>query len=46
MTDLVRTEALTKYYGRRRGLAGLDFDVHAAEVYEACLGPSPSASVR
>jgi ABC-2 type transport system ATP-binding protein len=39
MTDLIKTEALTKFYGRRRGLAGLDLDVHAGEVY-GFLGPN------
>jgi len=39
MTDLIQTAALTKFYGRRRGLAGLDLDVHAGEVY-GFLGPN------
>lgn len=39
MTDLIRTEALTKDYGRRRGLAGLDLDVREGEVY-GFLGPN------
>jgi ABC-2 type transport system ATP-binding protein len=39
MTELIKTEALTKFYGRRRGLAGLDLDVHAGEVY-GFLGPN------
>ncbi len=38
MPDLIRTEALTKFYGGRRGLASLDLDVHEAEVY-GFLGP-------
>ena len=41
MTDLIRTEALTKYYGRRRGLSGLDLAVHEGEVY-GFLGPNGS----
>jgi ABC-2 type transport system ATP-binding protein len=39
MTDVIRTEALTKSYGRRRGLAGLDLDVREGEVY-GYLGPN------
>jgi ABC-2 type transport system ATP-binding protein len=39
MTDVIRTEGLTKDYGRRRGLAGLDLDVRAGEVY-GFLGPN------
>jgi ABC-2 type transport system ATP-binding protein len=39
LTDLIRTEALTKLYGRRRGLAGLDMDVRQGEVY-GFLGPN------
>lgn len=39
MTEPIRTEALTKSYGPRRGLAGLDLDVHAGEVY-GFLGPN------
>jgi ABC-2 type transport system ATP-binding protein len=39
MTDLIRTEALTKSYGGRRGLAGLDLDVSQGEVY-GFLGPN------
>jgi ABC-2 type transport system ATP-binding protein len=39
MTDPIRTEALTKSYGRRRGLAGLDLEVHPGEVY-GFLGPN------
>ena len=39
MPDVIRTEALTKSYGGRRGLAGLDLDVHEAEVY-GFLGPN------
>jgi ABC-2 type transport system ATP-binding protein len=39
MTDLIRTQALTKSYGRRRGLAGLDLEVHEGEVY-GFLGPN------
>jgi ABC-type multidrug transport system ATPase subunit len=29
----IRTEALHKTYGRRRGLAGLDLEVDTGEVY-------------
>ncbi len=40
MADLViRTEGLTKMYGRRRGLAGLDLSVETGEVY-GFLGPN------
>ena len=39
MTEPIRTEALTKSYGRRRGLAGLDLEVHPGEVY-GFLGPN------
>lgn len=39
MTEMIRTEALTKYYGRRRGLAGLDLEVRPGEVY-GFLGPN------
>lgn len=35
MTELIRAEVPTKYYGRRRGLAGLDLDVRQGEVYFA-----------
>ena len=33
MTTAIRTDALTKYYGKRRGLDGLDMEVEAGEVY-------------
>ena len=33
MTDVIRTAQLTKYYGRRRGLDGLDLEVRSGEVY-------------
>jgi ABC-2 type transport system ATP-binding protein len=39
MTEPIRTEALTKTYGRRRGLAGLDLDVREGEVF-GYLGPN------
>jgi ABC-2 type transport system ATP-binding protein len=39
MNAVVRTVALSKYYGRRRGLAGLDLEVHAGEIY-GFLGPN------
>jgi len=41
MAEMIRAEALTKYYGRRRGLAGLDLDVRPGEVY-GFLGPNGS----
>jgi ABC-2 type transport system ATP-binding protein len=39
MTDVIQTAALTKTYGRRRGLAGLDLEVHEGEVF-GFLGPN------
>ena len=40
MSDAVlQTSALTKYYGRRRGLDGLDLEVRPGEVY-GFLGPN------
>ncbi len=39
MADMIRTNALTKRYGRRRGLAGLDLEVRPGEVY-GFLGPN------
>jgi ABC-2 type transport system ATP-binding protein len=41
VTEMLRTEALTKLYGRRRrrGLAGLDLEVRSGEVY-GFLGPN------
>jgi ABC-2 type transport system ATP-binding protein len=39
MSDVIRTEGLVKTYGRRRGLAGLDLDVQAGEIY-GFLGPN------
>jgi beta-exotoxin I transport system ATP-binding protein len=39
MTELIRAEALTKLYRGRRGLAGLDLEVRAGEVY-GFLGPN------
>jgi ABC-2 type transport system ATP-binding protein len=36
---MIRTEGLTKYYGRRQGLAGLDLEVRPGEVY-GFLGPN------
>jgi ABC-2 type transport system ATP-binding protein len=39
MAEMIRTEGLTKYYGRRRGLDGLDLIVEAGEVY-GFLGPN------
>jgi ABC-2 type transport system ATP-binding protein len=40
MTDLaIRTEALVKRYGKRRGLSGLDLSVSTGEVY-GFLGPN------
>jgi ABC-2 type transport system ATP-binding protein len=39
MTEMIRTVGLTKYYGRRRGLAGLDLEVRQGEIY-GFLGPN------
>jgi ABC-2 type transport system ATP-binding protein len=39
MAEMIRTEGLTKSYGRRRGLDGLDLAVEAGEVY-GFLGPN------
>jgi ABC-2 type transport system ATP-binding protein len=39
MSDVIRTEALTKYYGSRRGLDGLDLEVRQGEIY-GFLGPN------
>jgi len=39
MTEMIRAAGLVKSYGRRRGLAGLDLEVHAGEVY-GFLGPN------
>jgi len=39
MTEVIRTEALSKSYGKRRGLAGLDLEVRPGEVY-GFLGPN------
>jgi ABC-2 type transport system ATP-binding protein len=39
MTDVIRTERLTKYYGRRRGIDGLDLAVRGGEIY-GFLGPN------
>ena len=39
MTEVIRTEALSKFYGKRRGLAGLDLEVRPGEVY-GFLGPN------
>jgi ABC-2 type transport system ATP-binding protein len=39
MTDAIRTTALTKQYGKRRGLAGLDLEVRPGEIY-GFLGPN------
>jgi ABC-2 type transport system ATP-binding protein len=40
-TPAIRTEGLVKSYGRNRGIAGLDLEVHAGEVY-GFLGPNGS----
>ena len=37
--EMIRTEGLTKYYGKRRGLDGLDLQVGPGEVY-GFLGPN------
>jgi len=39
MTVAIRTEALTKYYGKQRGLDGLDLEVQPGEIY-GFLGPN------
>ena len=39
MADAIRTEQLTKRYGRRRGLDGLDLEVRSGEVF-GFLGPN------
>jgi ABC-2 type transport system ATP-binding protein len=39
VTEVISAEGLTKLYGRRRGLAGLDLAVHPGEVY-GFLGPN------
>ena len=39
MSEMIRAEGLTKFYGRRRGLDGLDLEVRAGEVY-GFLGPN------
>jgi ABC-2 type transport system ATP-binding protein len=39
MSDVIRTEGLAKLYGRRQGLAGLDLEVRAGEIY-GFLGPN------
>jgi ABC-2 type transport system ATP-binding protein len=37
--EVIRTAGLTKFYGRRRGLAGLDLEVRPGEVF-GFLGPN------
>jgi beta-exotoxin I transport system ATP-binding protein len=39
MADVIRIQGLSKFYGRRRGLDGLDLEVQAGEVY-GFLGPN------
>lgn len=39
MTAIIETQELVKTYGKRRGLAGLDLEVRAGEVY-GFLGPN------
>ena len=39
MTDAIATHGLVKYYGRRRGLDGLDLQVRSGEIY-GFLGPN------
>jgi ABC-2 type transport system ATP-binding protein len=39
MTEMIRAAGLTKSYGRRRGLDGLDLEVRQGEVY-GFLGPN------
>ncbi len=37
--SVVHTEELTKYYGKRRGIVGVNLDVRPGEVF-GCLGPN------
>ncbi|MEV8632675.1 ABC transporter ATP-binding protein [Streptosporangium sp. NPDC051023] len=39
MTEVVETEGLTKFYGKRRGLEDLDLRIHPGEVF-GYLGPN------
>jgi ABC-2 type transport system ATP-binding protein len=39
MTAVIQTEQLAKYYGKRRGLEGLDLEVRPGEIY-GFLGPN------
>jgi ABC-2 type transport system ATP-binding protein len=39
VTAAIRADGLTKFYGRERGVAGLDFEVKAGEVF-GFLGPN------
>ncbi|HSL67888.1 MAG TPA: ABC transporter ATP-binding protein [Actinomycetota bacterium] len=39
MPDVLRTEALTKFYGRERGIVDVDFSVQGGEVF-GFLGPN------
>jgi ABC-2 type transport system ATP-binding protein len=39
MTEVIQTEQLAKWYGKRRGLDGLDLEVRASEIY-GFLGPN------
>jgi len=39
MTEMIQAAGLTKFYGRRRGLDGLDLEVRQGEVY-GFLGPN------
>jgi ABC-2 type transport system ATP-binding protein len=39
MTDVIRTEQLSKYYGKRRGLDGLELEVREGEIF-GFLGPN------
>ncbi len=39
MTVAIRTDALTKYYGKQRGLDGLNLEIESGEVY-GFLGPN------
>ena len=39
MEAVIRLEGLTKYYGKSRGVAGLDLEVYPGEVF-GYLGPN------
>jgi ABC-2 type transport system ATP-binding protein len=39
MTEAIRTQKLTKYYGRHRGVENLDLEVHEGEIF-GFIGPN------